>query len=58
MDVRLLHVLDDLGPVRLDSLLQSSPSRWLVVITNAFNFLDNMDGLAAGVADDRRHRSS
>jgi len=23
---------------------------WLVVITNAFNFLDNMDGLAAGVA--------
>ena len=23
---------------------------WIVVITNAFNFLDNMDGLAAGVA--------
>ncbi len=23
---------------------------WLVTITNAFNFLDNMDGLAAGVA--------
>lgn len=23
---------------------------WLVVITNSFNFLDNMDGLAAGVA--------
>jgi UDP-GlcNAc:undecaprenyl-phosphate GlcNAc-1-phosphate transferase len=23
---------------------------WLVAITNAFNFLDNMDGLAAGVA--------
>jgi len=23
---------------------------WLVVITNAFNFLDNMDGLSAGVA--------
>ena len=23
---------------------------WLTVITNAFNFLDNMDGLAAGVA--------
>ncbi|MBS3733355.1 MAG: undecaprenyl/decaprenyl-phosphate alpha-N-acetylglucosaminyl 1-phosphate transferase [Phycisphaerae bacterium] len=23
---------------------------WLVVVTNAFNFLDNMDGLSAGVA--------
>jgi UDP-GlcNAc:undecaprenyl-phosphate GlcNAc-1-phosphate transferase len=23
---------------------------WIVVITNAFNFLDNMDGLSAGVA--------
>ena len=23
---------------------------WIVAITNAFNFLDNMDGLAAGIA--------
>ena len=23
---------------------------WIVIITNAFNFLDNMDGLSAGVA--------
>ena len=23
---------------------------WIVAITNAFNFLDNMDGLSAGVA--------
>ena len=47
-DVRLLHVLDDLGVVGW-ILSCSLTMLWLVVITNAFNFLDNMDGLAAGV---------
>ncbi len=49
MDVRLLHVLDDLVPGGwfLSCVLSIG---WLVVITNAFNFLDNMDGLSAGVA--------
>ena len=48
LDVRLLHVLDDLtgGWIASSALTML----WLVVITNAFNFLDNMDGLAAGVA--------
>ena len=27
---------------------------WIVGITNAFNLLDNMDGLSAGIAGDRR----
>lgn len=47
-DVRLLHVLDDFGLVGW-ILSCSLTMLWLVVITNAFNFLDNMDGLAAGV---------
>jgi UDP-GlcNAc:undecaprenyl-phosphate GlcNAc-1-phosphate transferase len=49
MDVRLLHVLDDFVPGGwfLSCVLSIG---WLVVITNAFNFLDNMDGLSAGVA--------
>ena len=49
MDVRLLHVLDDFIPGGwfLSCALSIG---WLVVITNAFNFLDNMDGLSAGVA--------
>ena len=49
MDVRLLHVLDDFVPGGwiLSCMLSIG---WLVVITNAFNFLDNMDGLSAGVA--------
>ncbi|MBI1367649.1 MAG: hypothetical protein GC162_03245 [Planctomycetes bacterium] len=42
-DVRLLELL---GPV--PSILATIV--WLIVITNAFNFLDNMDGLSAGVA--------
>ena len=47
-DVRLLHLLDDFGPVGW--IISSALTMfWLVVITNAFNFLDNMDGLAAGV---------
>ena len=47
-DVRLLHVLDDIGLVGW-VVSCSLTMLWLVVITNAFNFLDNMDGLAAGV---------
>ncbi len=43
LDVRVLTVAGE--PVSsLVSIL------WLVVLINAFNFLDNMDGLAAGVA--------
>ncbi|MEE2681674.1 MAG: hypothetical protein VX641_04805 [Planctomycetota bacterium] len=48
-DVRLLHVLDEFGSAGwITSCVLTI--LWLVVITNAFNFLDNMDGLAAGVA--------
>ncbi len=48
-DVRLLTLLDDRLP------LAPWPSviitmLWIVAITNAINFLDNMDGLAAGVS--------
>ena len=48
-DVRLLTVLDDHLP------LGAWPSTvatvlWIVTITNAINFLDNMDGLAGGVS--------
>jgi UDP-GlcNAc:undecaprenyl-phosphate GlcNAc-1-phosphate transferase len=42
-DVRILTAL---GP----ALSVSATILWLVAITNAFNFLDNMDGLATGVA--------
>jgi UDP-GlcNAc:undecaprenyl-phosphate GlcNAc-1-phosphate transferase len=41
--VRLLEVLPAPLSVALTVL-------WIVLITNAFNFLDNMDGLSAGVA--------
>ena len=46
-DVRLLHVLGDGGFGWIVSC--GLTILWLVVITNAFNFLDNMDGLSAGV---------
>ena len=41
--------------VRMLSMLGTVPScvatvLWIVLITNSFNFLDNMDGLSAGVA--------
>ena len=42
-DVRLLEVLP--APLSLGLTVL-----WIVLITNAFNFLDNMDGLSAGVA--------
>ena len=45
-EVRLLQVLPAPLSVGLTVL-------WIVLITNAFNFLDNMDGLSAGVASRR-----
>lgn len=48
-DVRLLRMVDDfigIGPV--PSILITVV--WIVVITNAINFMDNMDGLAGGVS--------
>lgn len=48
LDVRALHFLDAVaGGPWLSWLLTVL---WIVAITNAFNFLDNMDGLSAGVA--------
>ncbi len=41
-DVRLLTMLGPLPSIALSIL-------WIVVITNAMNFLDNMDGLAGGI---------
>ncbi len=42
-DVRLLVLLGPVGSCAVSII-------WLVAITNAFNFLDNMDGLSGGVA--------
>ena len=47
-DVRALTFLDNLGLGRWPSVVATV--LWVGVITNAFNFLDNMDGLSAGVA--------
>jgi UDP-GlcNAc:undecaprenyl-phosphate/decaprenyl-phosphate GlcNAc-1-phosphate transferase len=41
-----LRILTALGPVASAGLT----ILWIVAITNAFNFLDNMDGLSAGIA--------
>ncbi len=41
--VRAIEVLPPAGSVIVTAL-------WMVLVTNAFNFLDNMDGLSAGVA--------
>ena len=46
-DMRALTALDVLRPRAVD---RRSPSSGSSRITNAFNFLDNMDGLSAGVA--------
>jgi UDP-GlcNAc:undecaprenyl-phosphate GlcNAc-1-phosphate transferase len=43
MSVRAVEALHPFISIALTVL-------WIVVITNAFNFLDNMDGLSAGVA--------
>jgi UDP-GlcNAc:undecaprenyl-phosphate/decaprenyl-phosphate GlcNAc-1-phosphate transferase len=47
-DLRALTILDDLGLGIAPSVLVTV--LWIAGITNAFNFLDNMDGLSAGVA--------
>ena len=48
-------LVSTMGDVRLATLLGPVPSvlvtvLWIAVVSNAFNFLDNMDGLSAGVA--------
>lgn len=47
-DIRLLQTLDDtfIAGAALSILLTTA---WIVVVTNAMNFLDNMDGLTGGV---------
>jgi UDP-GlcNAc:undecaprenyl-phosphate/decaprenyl-phosphate GlcNAc-1-phosphate transferase len=47
-DVRAMTFLDSLGLGRFPSI--AITVLWITAITNAFNFLDNMDGLSAGVA--------
>jgi UDP-GlcNAc:undecaprenyl-phosphate GlcNAc-1-phosphate transferase len=47
-DIRALTFMDSLGAGRLPSIVLSV--LWIAAIANAFNFLDNMDGLSAGVA--------
>jgi UDP-GlcNAc:undecaprenyl-phosphate GlcNAc-1-phosphate transferase len=47
-NLRALTVLDYLGLGRWPSVVVTV--LWIGAITNAFNFLDNMDGLSAGVA--------
>jgi len=47
-DVRALTFLDKLQVGRVPSIVLTV--LWITAITNAFNFLDNMDGLSAGVA--------
>ena len=48
-DVRLLRMVDDsLGMGSMPSIIITVV--WIVIITNAVNFMDNMDGLAGGVS--------
>jgi UDP-GlcNAc:undecaprenyl-phosphate GlcNAc-1-phosphate transferase len=46
---RTLTLLDDALPLGREISMAIS-ILWIVALTNAFNFLDNMDGLSAGVA--------
>jgi UDP-GlcNAc:undecaprenyl-phosphate GlcNAc-1-phosphate transferase len=48
LDIRALTLMDTWGLGRFPSV--SLSVLWIAAITNAFNFLDNMDGLSAGVA--------
>lgn len=48
-DTRLLTLLDSYGTIGHWASIAITVF-WIVVITNAFNFLDNMDGLSAGIA--------
>ena len=49
-------MLATVGEIRFDFFIESYPLKvalsvlWITVIINAFNFLDNMDGLSAGIA--------
>jgi len=47
-DMRVLELLDDAMPMGKAISIAASVL-WIVVITNAMNMLDNMDGLSAGV---------
>ena len=47
-DMRVLHLLSGYGPIGV-VLSYTASVVWITVIVNAMNFLDNMDGLAAGV---------
>jgi len=46
--LRILTVLDTAGMGAAPSIILTV--LWIAAITNAFNFLDNMDGLSAGIA--------
>ncbi len=48
LNLRLMTFLDEFPAGKAISIFITI--LWIVVITNAFNFLDNMDGLCAGVA--------
>ncbi len=48
-DMRVLQLLDQHGPLGKAASIAISVL-WIVTITNAINFLDNMDGLSAGVS--------
>lgn len=47
-DIRVLQLLDTYGPLGVAASVTVSVL-WMVTITNAMNFLDNMDGLSGGV---------
>lgn len=50
-DVRILELLETMmHPTAGYALSVAASILWFVAITNAFNFLDNMDGLSGGVA--------
>lgn len=46
--LRILTALDSLGAGSMPSIMLTV--LWITAICNAFNFLDNMDGLSAGIA--------
>lgn len=48
-DLRVLQLLDDDGTLGYTASVAISVL-WIVAITNAINFMDNMDGLAGGVS--------
>ncbi len=49
LDTRMLTMLDAYGPLGFTASYMLTVL-WIVAVTNAINFLDNMDGLAGGVA--------